>query len=790
MRFTGLISALLLFFGAVPVDAVKVTIEKEMVFSPEGHLIGHRSISTEDLDALRASLISDYATFLVVEVAEEDLPTFVNLAGGGQFSYSIRRDFELIEINGYTFSSFDSGPALPQGLSIASYDGGVGLYLVQFKARVTSEWLQHTRSIASVIAYFPHNTFLVRTSPQGADQCRLLTGVQHVSLFQPAYKISSVLLDADRAVDVGIRLDGQRDLGAVSLFLEALTSRPVDIRGESDTRYTRLELTKDEIVLAAKRPEVLWIEPVLSIEPSGERQAMVVAGLHDGTRPNDPEPGATHDGYEDWLLEKGFCTPSSAPSGCLPYWTKVGVFDSGLNTMVCPAASYNPATGTCSAWSTNHEHPDFDHASNLQSACSGLDPDCYGPVLQGFFCAKDRSGDNQCLANNEYTFSDARIQFGGHGTASASIIASIPTAAPVEQDDGGYFRGTGLAPSAQLIVAKYLYLYQGGGSSDPGMSELEYEDLMVLVADAGARFASNSWNLIHPQQWWDPNDPRAVPMLGTGYTGFSAMTDQLVRDASGETEGFTDPMTIVFSAGNVPGFDNTWVTSPGNAKNVISVGATRGWSTTGAAGAAHYDCPSVDHEIDDICGGAGWSSRRMYIGEDDSGNDLPRFKPDLVAPGSQIAAARAQESTFVDYYTCFRGTSAAAPAVTAAAILADAWYRHVISDPVSNPSPAMVKAMLVAHADDMYGGYDHLTSSTIPHSPSPEQGWGRVNLDGLLQEDVEVTVYDEDHNSPPTRRFTEAGDYWSVELEEDDETKSIIAVMAFTDAASSPTESG
>ena len=141
----------------------------------------------------------------------------------------------------------------------------------------------------------------------------------------------------------------------------------------------------------------------------------------------------------------------------------------------------------------------------------------------------------------------------------------------------------------------------------------------------------------------------------------------------------------------------------------------------------------------------------MYIGEDDSGNDLPRFKPDLVAPGSQIAAARAQESTFVDYYTCFRGTSAAAPAVTAAAILADAWYRHVISDPVSNPSPAMVKAMLVAHADDMYGGYDHLTSSTIPHSPSPEQGWGRVNLDGLLQEDVEVTVYDEDHNSPPTQ---------------------------------------
>jgi hypothetical protein len=232
------------------------------------------------------------------------------------------------------------------------------------------------------------------------------------------------------------------------------------------------------------------------------------------------------------------------------------------------------------------------------------------------------------------------------------------------------------------------------------------------------------------------------------------------------------------------------VAAPANAKNAIAVGATQGWSTTGPDGAAHPDCDSLNQEIGNIVGNVGWQSNRMYIGEDDSGTELPRFKPDLVAPGTQIAAARAQQST--DLYQCFSGTSAAAPAVTAAAVLADAWYFYVISNPQAVPSPAMVKAMLIAHADDLYGGMDHFTNTTMPHSPSPAQGWGRVNLDSLFQEDVQVTVFDEDHAGTPTRRFTSPGAFsvWTEQLQVDDPTKPIIAVMVFTDAFSSPTASG
>ncbi len=52
--------------------------------------------------------------------------------------YEIRRDFDLIQINGYAFSSFGRPTGLPESLTIDDYEGEVGMYLVQFKAPMTS----------------------------------------------------------------------------------------------------------------------------------------------------------------------------------------------------------------------------------------------------------------------------------------------------------------------------------------------------------------------------------------------------------------------------------------------------------------------------------------------------------------------------------------------------------------------------------------------------------------------------------------------------------------------------
>jgi hypothetical protein len=469
-------------------------------------------------------------------------------------------------------------------------------------------------------------------------------------------------------------------------------------------------------------------------------------------------------------------------------------------------------TGVCSEWYvTNRRHPDLNHVSNLTVNCpppgEGIEgnADCDDPVVYSRAYCSDAVVGNQCFQSSPfgdyYSFSDDPAYYApnGHGTSVASIIAGAPLSVDVPQgdqnppqaDDALFFRGSGVAPSAQIVIAKFTEV----GSDS--MTHADWAELVERVNRLGSsdpdwlgtvRFASNSWNLYlgYP------------PHSASQYTFFSAMADLIVRDASRPQEepNGLQQMTLVFSGGNCDeGVPDCPTYSPGNAKNVISVGASRGWSENGNV--ADGECPSEQqqHHISDIAGfvdldgDPAGNSRRRFVTEQEP---WPRYKPDLVASGSQVAAARSRKygtdppQPWADPYRCFVGTSAAAPAVTAAAILAEAWYYYTFGDVL--PSPAMTKALLVAHADDLNGGYDHLVEGSLPHSPSPAQGWGRVNLDTLIPDDSPppsptVAVFDQDHGTAG-RRFTQSGQYWSVPLEVADPNKDIIAVMVFTNLPS------
>ncbi len=93
----------------------------------------------------------------------------------------------------------------------------------------------------------------------------------------------------------------------------------------------------------------------------------------------------------------------------------------------------------------------------------------------------------------------------------------------------------------------------------------------------------------------------------------------------------------------------------------------------------------------------------------------------------------------------------------------------------------MVKALLVAHADDLEGGTDWLTGYAIGRSPWLPQGWGRVNLDGLIQRSVSIVTLDEDHAPSPVRRLTRSGQYWTVSLEVARPDTDVIVALAYTD---------
>ena len=122
---------------------------------------------------------------------------------------------------------------------------------------------------------------------------------------------------------------------------------------------------------------------------------------------------------------------------------------------------------------------------------------------------------------------------------------------------------------------------------------------------------------------------------------------------------------------------------------MISVGASRGWS--GDDGLPVDSCPFIDpNYIRDIAGGflfidpdppylpVYWHSQRGFVNDPATGGLHPRYKPDLVAPGTLVAATWSRAISSSELYDCFSGTSAAAPLVTGAAVLAEAWYVHKI----------------------------------------------------------------------------------------------------------------
>src|SRR6185295_387340 len=170
---------------------------------------------------------------------------------------------------------------------------------------------------------------------------------------------------------------------------------------------------------------------------------------------------------------------------------------------------------------------------------------------------------------HDFTLDPDATDCGGHGTNVTSIAAGLATAAG--QDAEGYRDGLGVAPYAQVGASK-IFRCNGAAAS------VNYSTLTSDAYAAGARISNNSWGISN---------------YG-GYHAASQAYDALVRDAANGTPG-NQEMVEVFSAGNDgvrngdpldPKGDEGYgsVTSPGTAKNVITVGAAEGVRGSGTDG--------------------------------------------------------------------------------------------------------------------------------------------------------------------------------------------------------------
>ena len=276
----------------------------------------------------------------------------------------------------------------------------------------------------------------------------------------------------------------------------------------------------------------------------------------------------------------------------------------------------------------------------------------------------------------------------------------------------------GGAYAAQMLVASLWspILNNLGFDSD-------FKKLIGIPYNDGARVHTNSWGA--------PANPGV-------YNNWAMQVDDYMWQ--------NPEMLVVFAAGNGGvdldrdgRIDEGSVSSPATAKNVLTVGASENLLLKGGIqkqlhelrnGETNWGVEPIrsDTLSNNPNGLAAFSSR----GPTKDG----RTKPEVVSPGTNIVSARSHhpkaELLWGEYdaeYVYSGGTSMATPLTAGAAAVVRQYL--VQEQKVSQPSAALVKAVLMHTAKDLYPGqYGTGATQELPTKrPNVHEGYGRVDMD-------------------------------------------------------------
>ena len=711
-----------LFLLLLLLGIVVITVEASTMSLPENQGSETHKVVAEPGELNPSSpdvtLLADYGSYQLFSVST----TRLNQLNSIQTHAYMADEMNVMELNGHVINTQRDVDLMSRFDPTLEPTGG-SLRLIQFVGPIKDEWLTAVRATGSdPIHYIANNGYLVWTDDNGRSQLNSLhnqdTFLQFNAPLPPSLKLSPDLVmemtDGGETAVIPIIIqivqhDGQA--ASETIIEDLLVTQSSEWQPILKFQTIYGTMRQSDVSTIAQLPEVYWMGLQQSPELMDEVQGQIIAGNIITTSVYSAIP--TDPGYLDWLNSYGFSqNPADYPI--------VDITDDGIGN-----GNANIAAGdqTFQELGSSAHNSRVTYIGNCTEATDG------GGV-------------------------------GGHGHLNLSIAGGYDTRSGFPyRDSDGYQLGLGINPYGRFGGTR-VFNFDGGTFWDWSGCDSTYTGIIKQNHDSGAQISNNSWG-----------------NTSTSYGASAQAYDVGVRDAN-QNEAGNQELIYIFSAGNA---GNSYsIGNPATAKNVITVGASENYRPYDIDG-----CNKGPDTADNVMDIAAFSSRGPAVGD--------RAKPELVAPGSHVQATASTNPLFngntvcgsqtnngqlpatdafyptgQTLFTWSSGTSHSAPAVAGIASLYYYWLEHTYQQ--NTPSPAMMKAYLIAHTLYLTGAR---ANDTLPGTG---QGYGMPDMSLGLDDTPRVFL---DQNIV----FGSSGEQWTKKVLAADPSKPVRIVLAYTDAA-------
>lgn len=652
----------------------------------------------------------DYGTFALYKLSDEAQRAAAAATSG---QVGLVPVVDRLEFDRHPVDTRMAADSVPQRLS-APAATGPALHLIQFVGPIKDAWLKGVATAGGTpVQYIASNGYLVWTVDTAArERLRALADagdfVQYSGPYHPAFKLGSTVEN---------RILSGADPAEIVPIVIQIYNHP----GKHTSQDRIADLTVEH--LSDWSPILAFENIIVTVRAA---DLLTIAQLPDVVWVGERLPRELTDEVQGQILAGNLDGTRAGPSGP-GYKTWLDSFAFSQNPGDYPIVSVTD-DGVGNGTTANGAGDDT--LTHLRDGTTSR-------VAFAHNCTTDGSADGR----------------GGHGHINTSIISGYDTrAGSPYQFPSSYQRGQGVNPygrtgNTKIFSNSGYWDISACGGTDSGVIKREQ--------DNGAAISSNSWG---------------CGGCASTYDESSQAYDAGVRDAD-PTEPGNQPIVYVFAAGNEGSGAGT-IGSPGNGKNMITVGASENQRQTDENGAWTDGCRIGPTGADNAMDVIAFSSRGPAPGS--------RVKPEVIAPGTHIqgtasTAAGYDGSGVCDQYrptgqTIFAassGTSHSTPAVAGVASLYYRWLqtRHGLT----TPSPAMIKAYLLGHPTYLTGV---AANDTLP---SNSQGYGMPDMKAAF-DDTPRTLLDQ------TQIFGSTGQTWTWTGSVANATKPVRIALAYTDA--------